>query len=269
MGWFSTAAGVLKSAAPTALTVGAGVGLPYVIEALLGGDSDASTVGNTKKDPTLGDLYFAGKNYGYQTPESFLKIIPSAATGDPREQDRIKAIQNAMLQDIARAKAAATPPAQQEIGTPSSTTSGTTSSTTGGSAGQSTERTLPAPETKPPGQTQDATIGELIKALQKMQSPEEVAKRAEIDTENAIRRSLVTSALSLRQSKENTKRQVELENIQAWRNLEQEKIRANTAQTVNAATSIAFALTPNQSYAQAMNEAFRAGLAPYTNFTVK
>jgi hypothetical protein len=178
-----------------------------------------------------------------------------------------------MRQDIARARAASTPSPQAGAGTQSGTTGGTTGGstggTTGGPAGQSTERTLPPPETKPPGQTQDATIGDLIKALREMQSPEEVAKRAEIDTENAIRRSLVTSALSLRQSKENTKRQIELENINAWRNLEQEKIRANTAQTVAAANSIAFALTPNQSYAQAMNEAYRAGLAPYTNFTVK
>jgi hypothetical protein len=99
--------------------------------------------------------------------------------------------------------------------------------------------------------------------------PARAAQRAQLDTENFIKRSLITNALSMQQTRENTKRQVELKNIEAWKALEQARIEANTRQAMAFGQTVAASMIPNQGLGQVLNQAYANAMTPFTNFSVK
>ena len=264
-GFFGSLQGLLKTAAPYAVG-GLAVGIPTLL-AGRGGDEE---IGNIKKDTGLGlDTYYAGENYGYQSPGSFLKIDPMRATDESGEQARIRAIQDRIRGDMARAKGATDMP----------TDTGSDGSKPGGGkvVPPEGENGKDKPDGKLPGTTDPDKVkkGEekgpedIWKEIVKQLDPDIVRERAAIDTENAVRRMLVTNALSMRQSRENTARQKELETIKTWRDLELARVEANTRQTIATAQTIALSLTPNQGYSQALTQAYSAGLKPFENFNLK
>lgn len=245
---------LLKTAAPYAAGA-AVVGIPT----LLAGSHQDPEIGTVKRDSGLGvDTYYAGPNYGQQSRESFSQIDPRRASSDPREQARIRAIQQRFQEDSARAKGASTiPPTDKQPG------GGQVVPPTGDSGQAKTGGTLPPPATPAPKQGEEKGPQDIWAEIVKQLDPEVARQRADIDTENAIRRMLVTNALSMRQSRENTRRQEELETIRSWRALEQARIEANTRQTIATAQTIALALTPNQGFSQALSLAFGEAIKPF------
>lgn len=257
---------LLKTAAPYAAGAGI-VGVP----ALLAGAGKEPEIGSLKRDAGLGiDTYYAGENYGQQSPGSFLGIDPARATDDSGEQSRIRAVQDRLRGDIARAKGSSNIPPTDNAGSGSSNPGGGQVVPPVDSSGQpKTGTVLPGPVTPGPKQGEEKGPQDIWKEIVKQLDPEVAKQRAAIDTENAVRRMLVTNALSMRQSRENTARQVELKNIEAWKTLEQARIEANTRQTIATAQTIALSLTPNQGFSQALTQAYTAGLKPFENFNLK
>ena len=269
-GFFGSLKDLLLQAAPYAAFPSIGSAAFAIPQVLSGGSSNNTEIGNPKRDTGLGlDTYYAGENYGYQSPGSFLKIDPARATDESGEQARIRAIQDRLRGDMARAKGAADMPI--DTGNDSSKPGGGKVVSPEGGTGQGKpDGTLPGTTDPNKGkQGEEKGPQDYWKEIVKQLDPDIVRKRAAIDTENAVRRMLVTNALSMRQSRENTARQVEIKNIEAWKALEQAKIEANTRQTIATAQTIALALTPNQGFSQALSTAYGAALRPFESFNLK
>ena len=69
---------------------------------------------------------------------------------------------------------------------------------------------------------------------------------------------------SLEKSRLNTQRQVELENIKAWRDISQTKIEAQTRSAALYASLMSALQQPNVNFMGALSEAFNAGAAPFS-----
>lgn len=199
------------------------------------------TVGEERTVP-IGTQYYTGRNYGWQTPEALMKIPAERASSDRMEQDYLRELQKNMRM---RSSDSTQKEDQRGKETPTST-------------GQ--------PSQPPSAQKTDPEIDEYNKILRELTlNPELRAKLASQDTAEFIKRSLVTQALSLEQSRENTRRQLEVQNIQAWRDLERARIEANMRQSLALGQTIALAMVPNQGLMQGMNQAFAAAMAPFVS----
>ena len=69
---------------------------------------------------------------------------------------------------------------------------------------------------------------------------------------------------SLEKSRLNTQRQVELENIKAWRDISQTQIEAQTRSAALTASLMTALQQPNVNFMGAISEAFNAGAAPFS-----
>ena len=205
----------------------------------------APSIGEERTVP-IGTQFYTGKNYGWQTPRSVEKIAPARSSQDPLEQAYF-----AELQRSVKAKAAADRPKEDQ-------------------RGQNVPTSTGQPSQLPAGQKTDPEIDEYNRILRELAlNPELRAKLAAQDTAEFIKRSLVTQSLALQQSRENTKRQVEIQNIQAWRDLERAKYEANARMAMAFGQTVASALVPNQGLMSEMNKAFSAPMVPYADFSLK
>lgn len=209
------------------------------------GAQKTPTVGEERTIP-IGTQYYTGKTYGWQTPGALEKIAPERASQDQLEQDYFRELQK-NLRGQAEAKKQESDPRGKE--TPTST-------------GQ--------PSQQPAAQGADAELKDLLDVYKKYAfDPAFRARMAEQDTQNFIKRALVTQALSLEATRENTRRQVEVKNIEAWKELERARIEANSRQALAFGQTVALALTPNQGLMQGMNQAFANAMAPFEGFALK
>lgn len=269
-GFFGSLKDLLLQAAPYAAFPGIGSAAFAIPQVLSGGSSTNTEIGNPRKDTGLGlDTYYAGENYGYQSPGSFLKVDPTRATDDSREQARIRAIQDRIRGDMVRAKGATDMPT--DTGSDGSKPGGGKVVPPEGENGKGKpDGTLPGTTDPNKGkQGEEEGPQDYWKEIVKQLDPDIVRKRAAIDTENFVKRELVTNLLSMRQSRETTARQVEIKNIEAWKALELARVEANTRQTIATAQTIALSLTPNQGYSQALSTAYGAALKPFENINLK
>jgi hypothetical protein len=69
---------------------------------------------------------------------------------------------------------------------------------------------------------------------------------------------------SLEKSRLNTQRQVELENIKAWRDISQTQIEAQTRSAALTASLMTALQQPNVNFMNAISAAFNAGAAPFS-----
>jgi len=84
-----------------------------------------------------------------------------------------------------------------------------------------------------------------------------------------VRRALITEALGARSRRELTKREVELKNIDAWRALEETRLRTNAQQAIAFGSTVAASMVPNQGLGSVLNAAYANAMAPFENFTLK
>jgi hypothetical protein len=199
------------------------------------------TVGEERTIP-IGTQYYTGKNYGFQTPGALANIPVERTSSDRMEQAYFRELQKNLKNKDAVDRQQADQRGQE---TPTST-------------GQ--------PSQKPGAQKTDPEIDEYNKILRELTlNPELRAKLGAQDTAEFIKRSLITQALSLEQSRENTRRQLEVQNIQAWRDLERARIEANSRQALAFGQTIALAMVPNQGLMQGMNQAFANAMTPFVS----
>lgn len=134
---------------------------------------------------------------------------------------------------------------------------------------------LPEPLEKPPatnfpasegspleGQKTDFTFQDLsglVKELLKDQ-----ATLRETESQRELQRSIVTAALRDRGLKELSRRQIETENIKAWRDLQVAREQARAAQAVSLATTAYIAGQPNANVIDAMNRGMEAAMKQVT-----
>lgn len=255
---------ILRFGTPQGLALTAG-------QALLGqykgpfsdGQTSDASIGRKVDDPRLGIRYYAGPNYGDQTPGSFVQIDPTRATSDPREQAELRTIQAQVRQGLADA--------QKQLPKPSPNTAGT-------GPVQDTSRTASAGVPPLPGrnpvdtsvpQTTDPQLNKIFDELKRLTDPEYRAQVTQQDLEAEVKRALITNALSLRQTREKTRRETEIANIEAWRELEKARIQANSQQAAVLGIALAQSLAPNTGLMSAINSAYQSSLAPFNNFTLK
>jgi len=79
-----------------------------------------------------------------------------------------------------------------------------------------------------------------------------------------LQRSIVTAALRDRGLKELSRRQIETENIKAWRDLQVARERARAAQAISLANTAYLAQIPNTGVMSAMNEAMKSAMQQVT-----
>lgn len=218
-----------------------------------------STAVGSEKDfgRLVGNKVYTGPNYGFQTVDTALTIPPEKASSNPAEQAEFRRVQQVLRANLPAATGAKPP--QQEGPKPEEVDQrGPESTTETGS-----------PTQPPAAQSTDPLVSVLVEAFKAEMDPTRSAERSRIDTENFIKRTLITNALAMRQTRENTKRQVELKNIEAWKALEQARIEANTRQAIATGQTVAAMTLPNQGLGQVLGQAYQASLAPFSNFALK
>ena len=128
--------------------------------------------------------------------------------------------------------------------------------------------TPPAPPILPGDKPQDTIkqqplneFQQLLEELKKIRDPATLQAITDIQNRAAIERSIVTSALAERQSKERTAREIEAENIRAWRDARVAQINANATQAAALASAVWASSQMNPSV---VGNAFQAALKPIT-----
>lgn len=135
---------------------------------------------------------------------------------------------------------------------------------------------LPEPLAKPPstdfgaskgspleGQKPDFTLQDLLGFSERLIRDYQIPMR-EAESQREIQRSIVTAALRDRGLKELSRRQIETENIKAWRDLQVAREQARAAQAVSLATTAYIAGQPNANVIDAMNRGMEAAMKQVT-----
>lgn len=215
----------------------------------------ATAIGSEKDYGRLiGNKVYTGPVFGYQTIDTAVTIPPEKASPNPTEQAEFRRVQQVLKATLPAA--AAKEPEQKK---PEDVDPRGPESTTG----------TGSPTQPPAAQSTDPLASVLIEAFKAEMDPARAAERSKIDTENFIKRTLITNALAMRQTRENTKRQVELKNIEAWKALEQARLEANTRQSIATGQTVAAMVLPNQGLGQVLGQAYASSLAPFSNFSLK
>ena len=131
---------------------------------------------------------------------------------------------------------------------------------------------LPEPLEKPPstdfgaskgspleGQKSDFTLQELLGFSERLIRDYQIPMR-EAESQREIQRSIVTAALRDRGLKELSRRQIETENIKAWRDLQVAREQARAAQAISLANTAYLAQIPNTGVMDAMNKGMQAAM---------
>lgn len=207
----------------------------------------------TEKDfgRLVGDKVYTGPKFGYQTLDTAININPATVSSDPSDQAEFRRVQQVLKSNFGAARKA---PEQK-------------SPSTVDQRGAETPTQTGIPGQKPAAQSTDPQQDIYNETLKKLLDPEYRAKLAAQDTEQAIRRALITNALSMRQTRENTQRQVELKNIDAWKELERARIDANVRQAIALQSTIAASMLPNQGLMAGMTAAYQAAMAPLSSIS--
>jgi hypothetical protein len=131
---------------------------------------------------------------------------------------------------------------------------------------------LPEPLAKPPSTSFDASKGSPLKGqkpdfnLQDLLGFSERLIRdyqipmREAESQREIQRSIVTAALRDRGLKELSRRQIETENIKAWRDLQVAREQARAAQAIALANTAYLSQIPNTGVMDAMNKGMQAAM---------
>jgi hypothetical protein len=86
----------------------------------------------------------------------------------------------------------------------------------------------------------------------------------EAERKAELERSIVTASLRDRGLQELSRRQIETENIRAWRDLQVARENARSNQAISLATTAYLSQIPNAGVMQAMSEAMTAAMVPVT-----
>lgn len=208
----------------------------------------------TEKDfgPNIGTKVYTGPRYGYQTIDTTRTMKPQQVASDTADQAEFRRLQQVLESRFGSAKKPTEkPPSTVET------------------RGPSTPTPAGVPSQPPASQSTDPQTDYYNKLLERLLDPELRGQLAAQDTEQAVKRALLTSALSMRQTRENSRRQIELQNIEAWKELERARIEANARQQIALGSTIAASMMPNQGIMNALGGVYQAALSPFSSFALK
>jgi hypothetical protein len=233
--------------------------------------------------PNADAKYYAGEKYGYQSPESYKKVHG----GYPRSY---REIQKAQLDEAAKQQAQEEQKTLEDLilgaqkdgkfyagkdygyqSAPSykvirgAFPSGYTE------PGKKGPTVLDAPASKGSdstsitGQTQKppALPPELLELSREHFLNIATERAKDFERQQQIASSIL-NAVRQEKSRLNTQRQVELENIKAWRDISQTQIEAQTRSAALTASLMTALQQPNVNFMGALSEAFNAGAAPFS-----
>jgi len=176
-------------------------------------------------------VYYAGKNYGYQSPESYKKVFGAYPKGyTPPEPEQKK-------DDQAEA------PASADTGT-----------------GAKAPEGGPSLEGEGAEQTQEPITAEILERLDRYADPAYQEEISRIKTRNLIEAATVMSALRAPRERQKQAAEIERQNIQAWRDIRAAQIEANARQQMALGLATVSAMTPNLSN---FAEIYKASTAPF------
>jgi hypothetical protein len=219
-------------------------------------------------------VVWAGPQMGWQSPESFFKYTglqqAEALTGAKSPAEIYQ--RAASLQGFKPESAAPKPPkAAEESGT----------LTPGGAQDQVPPPPPilpPPPNTSLPSttapysgttipQNQDPMVGDLFKYLKELSDPERVRQIEEMRLQNLLKSQTLTSELTRAGERARYMRDLEKENIKAWRDKQVAQIQANAVQQAALGTAMISAFAPPN--AAALSSTLQAALQPFSNVSFK
>ena len=219
-------------------------------------------------------VVWAGPQMGWQSPESFFKYTDAqqaeALTG---AKTPAEVYQRAMSLKGYKPQSA-TPK-------PSATVDESGTLTPGENGGQvpPSPPILPPPpattlpETQAPysgttiPQNQDPMIGDLFKYLKELSDPERVRQIEEMRLQNLLKSQMLTSELTRAGERARYMRDIEKENIQAWKEKQVAQIQANAAQQAALGLGMISAFAPPN--ASALAGTLQAAMQPFSNMSFK
>ena len=212
----------------------------------------APTVGE-ERDVEGKKKYYAGERYGYQSPESYRKIFgafPKSVRTQLEAQERARSAASG-----GQGSSRGTTNWEQEPTTPQDRT-------------PPPPPVLPEPEgTEKIPQTQDKTPQDILGKLDRYLDPEYQRQLRELETDQYVRRSLLTSALAYRQTLADTRRQEALKRMDVWRDVQAAQIEANSRAMQSLAATAWASVTPNTNFMNALGQQYQATMAPFQNFS--
>ena len=232
--------------------------------------------------PNADAKYYAGEKYGYQSPESYKKVHG----GYPRSY---REIQKAQLDEAAKQQAQEEQKTLEDLilgaqkdgkfyagkdygyqSAPSykvirgAFPSGYTEPGKKGPTVLNAPASKGSESTSITGQTQKppALPPELIELTREGRLAVATERAKDFERQQQIAAQYERG--SLEKSRLNTQRQVELENIKAWRDISQTQIEAQTRSAALTASLMTALQQPNVNFMNALSEAFNAGAAPFS-----
>ena len=232
--------------------------------------------------PNADAKYYAGENYGYQSPESYKKVFG----GYPRSY---REVQKAQLDEAAKQQAQEEQKTLEDLilgaqkdgkfyaGKDYGYQSAPSYKAVRGAfpagytePGKKGPTVLNAPASKGSestsitGQTQKppALPPELLELTREGRLAVATERAKDFERQQQIAAQYERG--SLEKSRLNTQRQVELENIKAWRDISQTQIEAQTRSAALTASLMTALQQPNVNFMGAISEAFNAGAAPFS-----
>jgi hypothetical protein len=232
--------------------------------------------------PNADAKYYAGEKYGYQSPESYKKVFG----GYPRSY---REIQKAQLDEAAKQQAQEEQKTLEDLilgaqkdgkfyagkdygyqSAPSykvirgAFPSGYTEPGKKGPTVLNAPASKGSESTSITGQTQKppALPPELLELTREGRLAVATERAKDFERQQQIAAQYERG--SLEKSRLNTQRQVELENIKAWRDISQTQIEAQTRSAALTASLMTALQQPNVNFMGAISEAFNAGAAPFS-----
>jgi|DEB0MinimDraft_6_1074348.scaffolds.fasta_scaffold16220_3 hypothetical protein len=179
-------------------------------------------------------VYYAGEDYGYQSPESYKQV-----TGEYPKGFAPSAAQQPTLEQAEPTAPEVSTETGPEVTTPE-----------GG----------PTLEGEGAKQEQEPITSAVLERLDRYADPEYQQEISRIKTRNLIEAASVLSALRAPRERQKQAAEIERQNIQAWRDIKAAQIEANARQQMALGLATVSAMTPNLSnYA----EIYKASMQPF------
>ncbi len=215
-----------------------------------------STVGRKLGQPAIlggKTVYWAGPTYEWQTPESYKNLYGSAPSSAPTPP-QVKPGDLPMPSGGSITEAASSPPLPGATDISGSTA--TEAQPPGGVQQPGVGTTIP--------QTQEPVAERAFEQIKQLSDPDYLARLGQDRLRRLLAAEFVTSELRSAREKDKYAKEVEIKNIESWRDLQVATTEANARKEVALASTIATAMAPNTALAQAMTQQYQAAMAPFT-----
>lgn len=224
-------------------------------------------------------VLWAGPYYGWQSPESYYSTVTpkyfEGKTGAKTPEELFAKASSLAGFDPDKNRPAAKPPAKAPA-TPA-TPAGETGTVTPGTAPPAPTLPPPPSTTLPPTtapysgttipQQQDKTVEDLFKYLKELGDPERLRQVEDMRLQNFLKSSILTSELTRQGERARYARDIEKENIAAWKDRQIAMYNANAAMATGLGAATVAAFAPPS--ASALSSTLSAAMQPFSNIGVR